>query len=196
MSRMDDSLPKDTVDQNLNIEHLVREHYGYIQRLALSILENPHEAEDATQETFIAANRSLDRFRGDSSPRTWLTAITVNACRGRLRKRKARLGLQNVLQAVHLAQSQPVSPEEAAIQQDAQRALRQAVTALDEKHRLPILLRYVHQLSVPEIAAALQTNPGTIYSRLHYARHMLITRLDAQNSPVEACDEKHTHPDA
>lgn len=196
MSRMEDSLPKDTVDQNLNIERLVQEHYSYIQRLALSILDDPHEAEDAAQETFIAANRSLDRFRGGSSPRTWLTAIAVNACRGRLRKRKARQGLQNVLQALHLTQPQPDSPEEAAIQQDAQRSLRQAVTALDETHRLPILLRYVHQLSVADIAAALQTNPGTIYSRLHYARHMLITRLDAQNSPVEACDEKHSHPDA
>ena len=196
MSRMEDSLPQGSTDQRISIERLVREHYSYIHRLALSILDDPHEAEDAAQETFIAANRSLDRFRGDSSPRTWLTAITVNACRGRLRKRKARQGLQNVLQALHLAQPQPASPEEAAIQQDAQHSLRQAVAALDEKHRLPILLRYVHQLSVPEIAAALQTNPGTIYSRLHYARHMLIARLDAQNSPVEASDEKHTHPDA
>ena len=90
MSRMDESLPQETVDQGLNIEHLVREHYSYIHRLALSILDDPHEADDAAQETFIAASRNLAGFRGDASPRTWLTAITVNACRGRLRKRKAR----------------------------------------------------------------------------------------------------------
>jgi len=196
MSRIEESRPQDSTDQPINIEHLVREHYTYIRRLALSILDDPDEAEDAAQEAFIAANRSLDKFRGDSRPRTWLTAITVNACRGRLRKRKARQGLQNVLQALHLAQSQPASPEEAAIQQDVQRSLRQAVAALDDRHRLPILLRYVHGLSVPEIAASLHTNPGTIYSRLHYARRMLIAHLDIQNSHMEASDEKQSHPDA
>ena len=196
MNHMEDSLPKNMVDQNLNIERLVRDYYNYIQRLALSILDDPHEAEDAAQETFIAASRSLDKFRGDSGPRTWLTAIAVNACRGRLRKGKARQGLQHVLQALHLALPQPALPEEAAILKEAQSSLRQAVAALDEKHRLPILLHYVHGLSVPEIAASLHTNPGTIYSRLHYARRMLIARLDIQNSHTEASDEKQSHPDA
>jgi RNA polymerase sigma-70 factor (ECF subfamily) len=196
MSRTEESLQQGTNDQRVSIERLLREHYSYIQRLALSILGDPHEAEDAAQETFIAANRSLDRFRGDSSPRTWLTAIAVNTCRGRLRKRRTRQGLQHALQALHLAQPVPVSMEDAAIQQDTLRALRQAVAGLDDRHRLPVLLRYVHALSVPEIAAALKTNPGTIYSRLHYARHMLIARLDAQNPHVEACDEKQSHPDA
>jgi RNA polymerase sigma-70 factor (ECF subfamily) len=195
MSRMEDSLPQETINQSLNIEHLVRDYYSYVHRLALSILDDPHEADDAAQETFIAAHRSLTSFRGASSPRTWLTAITVNACRGRLRKRKARQALQNTLQALHLAQPYHSSPEEAAIQQDAHHSLRLAVAGLDDKHRLPILLRYVHQLSVPEIAAALQTNPGTIYSRLHYARRMLIARLDAQNPIMEAPDEKQSHPD-
>ncbi len=196
MNRRDDPLPQETVVQSLNIERLVREHYSYIHRLALSILDDPHEADDAAQETFIAASRGLTSFRRDASPRTWLTAITVNACRGRLRKRKARQGLQTALQALHLAQPYHPSPEEAAIQQDAHHSLRLAVAGLDDKHRLPILLRYVHQLSVPEIAAALQTNPGTIYSRLHYARRMLIARLDTQNPLMEASDEQQSHPDA
>jgi RNA polymerase sigma-70 factor (ECF subfamily) len=195
MNRKDDTQPQLMVDLSMEIERLVREHYGYLRRLALSILTDTYEAEDAVQETFIAANRSLSRFRGEASPRTWLTTIAVNICCGRLRKRKTRQGLQSALQMLHLTQSRPVSLEEAAIQQDAHRSLHQAVAALDEKHRLPILLRYVHQLSVAEIAAVLQTNPGTIYSRLHYARHMLISRLDDQNSLEEATDEKQSHPD-
>jgi RNA polymerase sigma-70 factor (ECF subfamily) len=196
MSHMDDSMPQETVDQSLNIERLVREHYSYIRRLALSILDDPHEADDVAQETFIAASRNLSGFRGDASPRTWLTAITVNACRGRLRKRKARQRLQTTLQSLHLAHARPVSLEEAAIRRDSHLSLRNAVAELDERHRLPILLRYVHGLSVPEIASSLHTNPGTIYSRLHYARRMLIARLDIQNSHMEASDEKQSHPDA
>jgi len=195
MSHIGDSLALDKADPALSIEHLVREHYSYIQRLVLSILDDPHEAEDVTQETFIAASRSLERYRGEASPRTWLTAIAVNGCRGRLRKHHARQGMQHALQALHLALREPVSMEDAAIQQDASRALHQAVAGLDDRHRLPILLRYVHQLSVAEIAAALKTNPGTIHSRLHYARHMLIARLDAQTLPVEASNEKQSHPD-
>ena len=195
MIHRDDSSPRDTAGHALNIEHLVHEHYSYIHRLATSILDDPHEADDAAQETFIAASRSLDRFRGEASPRTWLTTITVNGCRGRLRKRKARQSLHSALQALHLAQPNPVSMEDAAIQQDAARLLHQAVAALDDKHRLPILLRYVHQLSVPEIAVALKTNPGTIYSRLHYARHTLIARLDTQNSHVETIDETQSPSD-
>ena len=196
MSRIEESRPQDSTDQPINIEHLVREHYTYIRRLALSILDDPHEADDAAQETFIAASRNLSGFRGDASPRTWLTAITVNACRGRLRKRKARQRLQTALQSLHLAHARSVSLEEAAIQRDSHLSLRNAVAELDERHRLPILLRYVHGLSVPEIAASLHTNPGTIYSRLHYARRMLIARLDIQNSHTEASDEKQSHPDA
>jgi RNA polymerase sigma-70 factor (ECF subfamily) len=196
MSRRDDSTSQETIDQSLNIEHLVREHYSYIHRLALSILDDPNEADDAAQETFIAASRNLSSFRGDASPRTWLTTITVNACRGRLRKRKARQRLQTALQSLHLAHARSVSLEEAAIRRDSHRSLRNAVARLDDRHRLPILLRYVHGLSVPEIAASLHTNPGTIYSRLHYARRMLIARLDIQNSHVEDSDEKQSHPDA
>ena len=62
MSHMDDSMPQETVDQSLNIERLVREHYSYIRRLALSILDDPHEADDVAQETFIAASRNLSGF--------------------------------------------------------------------------------------------------------------------------------------
>ena len=127
MKREEVSLAQDRQEHGLSIEGLVREHYSYIQRLALSILDDAQEAEDAAQETFIAANRSLPGFRGEASPRTWLTAITVNACRGRLRKRKARQGLHNALQALHLAQRQTDTIEEAAIRKEAQRDLRQAV---------------------------------------------------------------------
>ncbi len=160
-----------------HLEALVQEHYAYIQRLALSILNDPHDAEDAAQETFIAAHRAWASFRGDAAARTWLTSIAVNACRGRLRKRKVRQGLQNTLIALHLLRSRPPSPEQSAIQNEASRLLWQAVDTLDEKHRLPLILRYVHELSVAQIAAALRISPGTVHSRLHYAR------LKLQQSP-------------
>jgi RNA polymerase sigma-70 factor (ECF subfamily) len=156
-----------------DIESLVTAHYAYAHRLALSILDDPDEAEDAVQEAFIAASRSLGSFRGQSEIKTWLTSIVVNACRGRLRKRKARQGLARALQSLHLARPSQISPETLAMQREANRQLWQAVDDLDDKHRLVVILRYVHDLSTAEIADALDISQGTVHSRLFYARRQL-----------------------
>jgi RNA polymerase sigma-70 factor (ECF subfamily) len=156
-----------------DIESLVTAHYHYVHRLALSILDDPDEAEDAAQEAFIAASRGLTSFRGQSEVKTWLTSIAVNACRGRLRKRKARQVLTVTLQSLHLASSSPPSIESQTVQREADLQLWQAVDALDEKHRLVVILRYVHELSTVEIATVLDISLGTVHSRLFYARQQL-----------------------
>jgi RNA polymerase sigma-70 factor (ECF subfamily) len=156
-----------------DIESLVTTHYAYVHRLAISILNDPDEAEDAAQETFIAANRSLSSFRGQSEVKTWLTSIAVNACRGRLRKAKARQGLARTMQSLHLARRPQISTESLALQRESDRQLWQAVDDLDDKHRLVVILRYVHELSTAEIAAALEISQGTVHSRLFYARRQL-----------------------
>ncbi|MRR28960.1 hypothetical protein EG834_01185, partial [bacterium] len=58
-----------------------------------------------------------------------------------------------------------------------QRTLQRSIAALDEKHRLPILLRYVHCMSIQEISQALRLSEGTIHSRLHYAHLKLRNQL-------------------
>src|SRR5688500_15717779 len=75
------------------IEALVEAHHAEIYRLAHSILDDPYEADEATQDTFIAALRGLKSYRAESSLRTWLFTIAVNVCRGRLRKQKSRASL-------------------------------------------------------------------------------------------------------
>jgi RNA polymerase sigma-70 factor, ECF subfamily len=159
-------------------ENLVRDYYSYIRRLALSILNDADEADDAAQETFIAAHRALEYYRGEAAPKTWLTSIAVNACRGRLRKQKIRQGMLDTLQGLHILRERAVSPEAATLQRDADHRLWAAVDSLGEKHRIPVILHYVHELTIPEIAAALGTNIGTVYSRLHYARQQLLTTLE------------------
>ena len=172
------------------IEALMQAHYAYIHRLALSILNDAAEADDAAQETFIAASRNLDGFRHQASPRTWLTSIAVNQCRSRLRKRKVRQGLLHTLCNLHLLRPPAENPEVRAVQSEADRQLWRTVDALDDKHRLPVVLRYVHELSVPEIAAVLDLNEGTVHSRLHYARKKL---QNALGSPEP--DEEVRHAD-
>lgn len=173
------------VETHEEFQSLAAAYYAYIRRLAFSILDDPHEAEDAAQETFIAAQRALAGYRRQAEVKTWLTAIAVNQCRGRLRKRQAQRRLQAALQALHLAAPAPASPEAAAAQSEADRALWRAVDTLDEKHRLVVLLRYVHELSAAEIASALDTSEGTVHSRLHTARARLKAQLDGIHFPAE-----------
>jgi RNA polymerase sigma-70 factor, ECF subfamily len=172
-----------------DIETLVAAHYPTIRRLAASILDDPHEADDAAQDTFIAACRAMESYRGEANIKTWLTSIAVNVCRGRLRKRKMRQALQSTLEALHLASTSHPTPEKVALQNEADGQIWQAVDDLDEKHRLVVILRYVHELPVPEIARILDTSAGTVYSRLHYARHALQTRLGNPNPQAEISDE-------
>jgi RNA polymerase sigma-70 factor (ECF subfamily) len=164
------------------LETLVSRFQRPLYRLALSILEDPAEAEEAAQDALLAALGSLDSYRGDASINTWLHAITVNLCRSRLRKRQSGHRLWEALRTIfHLggAGGEPdTHPEETVIHHEADRALWEAVHALDEKHRLPVILRYYHDLPVAEIARILQVNEGTIHSRLSIARDRLRSQLD------------------
>jgi RNA polymerase sigma-70 factor (ECF subfamily) len=154
-------------------EALVNRYYASIYRLALSILDNPDDAEDATQETFIAAINNLDGYRGASSLKTWLYAIGLNTCRGHLRKRRARDGMRKAWQNLQALRSGPPTPEQTAMNHENHARLWAAVDALDDKHRLAVILRYAHNMSVSEIAETLDVNEGTVHSRLHYARKKL-----------------------
>jgi RNA polymerase sigma-70 factor (ECF subfamily) len=165
---------------SLAIERLVQTYQQDVYRLALSILDDPEEADDATQEVFLAVLRSLDSFRGDSSFKTWLFSITINVCRSRLRRGKSRMKLSQVLQS--LFRSEQDQPESKAIQNEADKKLWQAIRALDEKHRIPIILRYYHDLPVNEIADMLGIPVGTVHSRLNHARKRLRVWLKDEQS--------------
>jgi RNA polymerase sigma-70 factor (ECF subfamily) len=166
-------LQRSQVRDPMVAEALVQHYYTFVYRLALSILDDPDEAEDATQETFISAILNLDRYRGESSFKTWLYSIALNTCRGQLRKRKARYAMRTTWQALQSLKAKPPTPEQSAMQSETDALLWEAVDSLDEKHRLPVILRYAHSLSVPEIAHILGISEGTVHSRLHYARRKL-----------------------
>jgi RNA polymerase sigma-70 factor, ECF subfamily len=177
------------------IEWLVRNHQAAVYRLALSILDDPDEADEATQETFLAALRRLDGFRGDATLTTWLTAIAVNVSRDRLRRHQARQRLRRTLAGLGLAaQESPAAglpheeplPEAAAMRRESDEALWAAVQALGEKHRLVVILRYYHDMPTSEIARVLGLSEGTIHSRLSTARERL--RATLQTDPATRPD--------
>jgi RNA polymerase sigma-70 factor (ECF subfamily) len=156
------------------IETLVRESQGAVYRVCLSILNDPSDAEDATQETFIAALKALPGFRGDSAFSTWLYAIAVNNCRRLLKQRKRTTPLNPTYKTGAPAFADPApDPELTVIHSEVAQALWHAVTTLDEAHRLPVILRYYHELPIAEIAVILEISEGTVHSRLFNARERM-----------------------
>ena len=157
------------------MEALVREHHAAVYRLALSILGDTAEADDAAQECFLRAWDGLEAYRGEAAVSTWLYAITVNVCRGRLKKRRSGLRLQERLRAFfQTGVERPLLPEELTLQSERDERLWQAVQDLREKHRLPVILHYYHDLPVAEIARVLKVPEGTVLSRLYWARKKLL----------------------
>ena len=165
------------------ITQFVQAHQLSVFRLALSVLNDPDEANEATQDTFIAALRALKSYRQTSSIKAWLYTIALNVSRSRLRKQKAKERLQKTLTFVFRIQSQlSPTPEEAAIGNEEEAALRESLGQLGEKHRIPIVLRYYHDLSVAEIAEIMDIKEGTVHSRLSIGRERLRAALEDRRS--------------
>jgi RNA polymerase sigma-70 factor (ECF subfamily) len=155
------------------IEKMVHTYQKDVYRLALSILDDPSEAEDGTQETFLAVLRALDSFREDAAFKTWLFSITINVCRSRLQRRKSLGRLQQILQSLFQLHGEQIHPENKAIDNESDAELWHAIRTLDDRHRIPIVLRYYHDLPIADIATMLNVPAGTIHSRLNHAREKL-----------------------
>ncbi len=173
----------------LAIEALVRAHGQAVYRLALSVLDDPAEADEAAQDAFVAALRALRTYRGQAAFATWLHTITLNVCRARLRRRRTWGRLMNSLRALlRPGGDAPADPEAVVIQNEADAELWNAVTELDDKHRLPVILRYYQGFSTAEIAQVLEISEGTVHSRLFTARERLRAQLKEQAEMMR--DEK------
>ena len=161
------------------IEMFVRQYEAGVFRLALSIVGNQAAANEITQETFIAALRSLPSYQEKKTFKAWLYKIALNHSRSHLRKRKTLERLRATLTTIFRVETQKqVSPEEAAIQSDKEAEIWKALNQLDEPFRIVVILRYFHELPISEISEILSVNEGTIHSRLHTARERLRDALN------------------
>jgi len=157
---------------------LVQAYYADVSRLALSILDDRSEAEDATQEAFITVLDALDSYRSEASFKTWLFSIVINICRKRWRKRKAVDRLKNALDsAARLLGVSSTRPEEIVMKREAKTALWEEVENVGEKLQLPLILFYQYEFPVVEIAHILNIPVGTVLTRLHTERGRLAEKL-------------------
>ncbi|PKN94233.1 MAG: hypothetical protein CVU44_07480 [Chloroflexi bacterium HGW-Chloroflexi-6] len=161
------------------VEQFVCEYQTGVFRLALSVLQDEHEANDVTQDTFIAALKALEHYRDYSSVKAWLYTIALNMSRSVLRKRKAMDHVRRAITSLFQIETQKQSsPEDVLIQDEKDRILWSALQNLGEKHRFPVLLYYYHDLPVKEISEILQISEGTVHSRLFTARARLRNEME------------------
>jgi RNA polymerase sigma-70 factor (ECF subfamily) len=158
-------------------EALVRRHQTRIVNYAMAIVKYPADAEDVAQETFIRAYRSLTRFRGDSSFKTWLYTIATNAARTGLERRVRRNRLEDESlddEAAPLAAGDvPAGGADAETTLVQRESIDRALAALPPDLRIAVVLRDVEGLDYKEIAAATGAPIGTVESRIFRARRRL-----------------------
>jgi len=174
---IDSLLRSSKPDQDLIVRALVVEYRAALYKLAISILQDADEAQDAVQETFIAALLNLNSYQVGTNFRAWLYKLALNTCRGHLRKRRAREAMQRLLITSQSWIARTGSAEQTALEKESRSDLWSAVDGLKDRHRLVILLRFRHHLSVKEIAEIMETNEKTVYNRMYDAFRKLRLKM-------------------
>jgi RNA polymerase sigma-70 factor (ECF subfamily) len=141
---------------------LVGRHEEFIYNVCMGIVSSPEDAEDAMQETFLAAYRALKKFRGDSKVSTWLYRIAVRECLDISRRRKPASSLEEII-------VEP-SVDDGADGRATESLVRSSLAMLPEHYRTALILRYYGGLSYEEIASAMNSTAGRVKMMLHRAR--------------------------
>ena len=165
-------------------------------RVARGVVRDDAEAEDVLQEAYVRAFAAIGGFRGEAGVMTWLTRIVLNEARGRLRKRRPMVGLEQI-EAAQMDGAQVIpfpnafgsaSPEADAARAQIRGLIEHAVDDLPEAFRIVFIMRDIEECSIEETAANLELKPETVKTRLHRARRLLREALDARlaSTMVEA----------
>jgi RNA polymerase sigma-70 factor (ECF subfamily) len=162
---------------------LVAEHQRMVVQLAMNLLSDRDEALDLSQEVFLRVFRTIHRFRGQSSLRTWIYRIAVNQARNRHRFWRRRHRADQVSLDEHIAahgdffSAGTSTPDRVLAQKELAARLERALDGLPFDQRTAIVLREIDGLSYEEIAYSLGVAVGTVKSRLTRARQALRTEL-------------------
>lgn len=161
----------------LAFEQLIHLYEKRVFALTRRMCKNPADAEEAAQETFLAAWQGLRFFRGDSSFSTWLYRLASNACVDLLRKEgrhqtAAGPSLNDEEVVLEIPDEAP-TPHALVEQAELKEQIEAGLAALPEEYREVLILREIHQQSYDEIAEILSLDLGTVKSRINRGRKRL-----------------------
>ncbi len=164
---------------------LIRPYERSVYLMALSMLKNEADAEDAAQEAFLKAYRNLARFRAEARFSTWLISIVLNEARGRLRRTQPALtdslddDREGDITPMQLTDWREI-PSQAVEREEVCALIRRALLNLPLAYREVFILREIEERNVQETAETLGITAASVKMRLHRARLMLQKHLAPQ----------------
>lgn len=178
----DDVYVHKTVEGDVEaFNELVNRHHTKIYGLAYRMLGNSEDAQDATQETFLEAYKSIKTFRFQSQFGTWLYRVGLNTCNQIIRKAKSRNRMMDAYteeKSVRGMTEDREIPERLAIKAEQKEIIQAAIDRLPPKQREVVTLFYMQHLKYKEIAEILDCSIGTVASRLNKAMQNLKVKLE------------------
>lgn len=162
------------------IEALIREYGNDVLRTAYMYVKDIHTAEDIFQEVFIKVNQKLSTFEGNSSIKTWIIRITINACKDYMKSAYSR----RVVPMMEYQEDAIVSESDydEVEKQDTNQLIRKTILSLPAKYKDVVLCVYFQDMTIAEAAHALNITEGTAKSRLSRARQKLKNLLEGRIS--------------
>jgi RNA polymerase sigma-70 factor (ECF subfamily) len=160
-------------------EALFYKYQGPIYRTAMAITRDAGSAEEVLQDCFYKTYLNILKITGEGSLSPWLHRVAVNLSCNAIKKRRVWLEPIETI-AEYFFTDPNHSPEQLVERSELQGTMREAINTLSLKHRIVVILHYLQDFSLPEIAYILDLPVGTIKSRLHHARKELRDRLQVQ----------------
>jgi RNA polymerase sigma-70 factor (ECF subfamily) len=185
---------------------IMRRHNRLLFRTARSILKSDVDAEDALQEAYLRAWRAIDSFRSEAKLSTWLARIVINESLARLRRGRGAqvIPLDNTTTELdhdamedRMEDDPDQQPERVAMRAELRRLMETCIDRLPEVFRTVFILRAVEEMSVEDVAVALDVPEATVRTRLFRARSLMREGLsrdidvatgDAFSFDGERCD--------
>jgi RNA polymerase sigma-70 factor, ECF subfamily len=165
---------------------LVQRHQRRVFHLSVRMLQDEDDANEITQEAFLAAWQGLPSFRGEACFTTWLYRITYHCCLHQLEQRKRERSLQVAILEEQILEevSKEKRAEEISEIGDQRALVREHVEKLPARYRVVLILRHFQEMTYEEMATRLSMPVGTIKTQLFRARNLLKKRL------LERCPEE------
>jgi RNA polymerase sigma-70 factor (ECF subfamily) len=166
------------------LEALVREHSRLVYRIAYAVLRRHHDAEDATQETFMRVLRYSSKLASVEDHKTWLARIAWRVAIDRSRQRGCtrEIPLEDPEKPVAEVASSDASADQTVLSAQVSAAVEKMIAAVPEKLRAPLILSAIEEMSPREVAATLGIKEAAVRSRVFRARQILRDKLAASSA--------------
>ena len=161
------------------IAGMVRQHSRLVYRIAFAVLRRHHDAEDATQETFLRVLRYSSKLAAVEDPKTWLARIAwrVAVDRSKRSGRRQEIPLDQPEQLMQEVVSPNATADQTIQGTQVGAVLEKLIAALPEKLRAPMVLSAIEEMTPRQIAATLNINEAAVRSRVFRARQILKEKL-------------------